>query len=236
MNDKGTTLIEIVVALLILAFAFIPIIGVIGTGAKTTDVSGSYIFAKTMARNILDSVLDDVPFAAIGVASGDVSDVDGSNAEPNVGKLSDVIDPEYKVASFLALIGNSADNFARGEIVDDRGFKYEVKIFVFKVPDNSIYNVTTDMTFRYIPRPDFEKQDGWYSTTAFVPNGVSTPYDMPVPGIEIKGARELGAAAGPDGDYCVMKKILLRLKWKAKSGPERSVEVYTTKANLDKKS
>ena len=235
MRSKGTTLIEIMTALLILAFAFIPIIGVIGSGAKTTDVSESYIFAKTTARNILDTVLDSLPFAALGVSSSPVSDTDNTNPESNVGLLSNVTTPAYNVASFLAMIGNtSGDNAARGQITDDRGFKYDVKLFVFPIPVSSVCDVDKELSFRYLPRPKFEEQNGWYSgpaSSVYIPSGVSTPYDMALPTVKIKGARELGATGNS-----VMKKLLLRIKWKIKSGRERSIEIYTAKANLDEES
>ncbi|NCB40055.1 MAG: hypothetical protein EOM80_14935 [Erysipelotrichia bacterium] len=239
---RGITLLEIMSALLILAFAFIPIFGMIGTGAKDTDISESYIFAQTRARNILDSLLDDVPFFALRVASTNVADIGDTNAEANVGEMFDTTNPNYSVASFVRFIGNdpATDRYARGELLDERGTRYKVKIFVFPVPANEALNVDEEMTFRYLPRPDFEKQADWYTTTAesnsaFVTSTCLTPYQMAEPEMKIKGIRELGAYQGPAGNnYCVMKKILLRIRWTMKSGVERSIEIYTAKANLDR--
>lgn len=240
---KGVTLLEILAALLILAFAFIPIFGMIGTSAKDTDVAESYIFAQTRARNILDTLLDDVPFFALRTASTNVADIGDTNDEANVGELFDTTNPTYLIASFARFIGNDpdTDHFTRGELKDERGIKYKVKIFVFPVPANDVVAIDDEMTFRYMPRPEFEKQPDWYTTTpdsasAFVKLGVSTPYQMPEEAVVFKGARALGAYQGPAGnDYCVMKKILLRIRWTMLSGIERSIEVYTAKANLDRR-
>ncbi|GAB4273870.1 MAG: hypothetical protein Kow0029_13810 [Candidatus Rifleibacteriota bacterium] len=246
-DKKGITLLEIMTALLILAFAFLPIIGMIGTGTKDTDISETYIFAQTSARNILDSILDDVPFYALRVASTQVSDIDESNDEPNVGELFDIappLGPTYNVASFLRYIGNdpTVDHYARGQLIDDRGYKYKVKIFVFPVPSSDPFNRDTDMCFRYLPRPAFESQPGWYTTTpvagsAYINSGDS-PYEMPTPAIRTEDARSLGVPPGPDAanPYCVMKKILIRIRWTLSNGIERSIQVYTTKANLDRES
>lgn len=241
---RGITLVEIMTALLILAFAFLPIIGMIGTGTKDTDISETYIFAQTSARNILDSILDDVPFYALRPATSQVSDIGEANDESNVGELFDIdppLGPEYRVASFLRSIGNdpSVDRFTRGELTDDRGYKYKLKIFVFPIPSTAAFDMDKEMSFRYLPRPDFETQANWYTTT---PDNASahiiagdSPYEMALPAIEIKDARALGIQSGPAGNnHCVMKKIVLRIKWTSKIGKERSIEVYTTKANLDR--
>ncbi len=243
-QNRGVTLLEIVSALLILAFAFLPIFGMITTSSKDTDISESYIYAQTAARNILDSLLDDVPFYAINVAGSQVGDIGGGNEEPNVGALSDIappLGPAYQVASFIKFIGNdpAVDKFTRGELVDDRGTKYKVKIFVFPVPAKAAFDINTDLSFRYLPRPEFEKQSGWYTTSpteanAHIVSGDS-PYNMALDPVVTKDARSLGAQEGPAGNnYCVMKKILLRINWTQINGIERSIEVYTMKANLDR--
>lgn len=243
-GSRGVTLLEIVTALLILAFAFLPIFGMITSGSKDTDVAESYIFAQTTARNVLDSLLDDVPFYSLRVAGSDIADIGESNAESNVGELFDIdppLGPQYRVASFLRSIGNdpATDQFARGELTDDRGIKYKIKIFVFPVPSNATFDLDTDMSFRYQPRPEFEKQAGWYTTAPTEANAHivagDSPYQMTLPAIETKDARALGAQAGPAGNnFCVMKKILLRIRWTMRGGIERSIEVYTMKANLDR--
>ena len=105
---------EIMIALLILAFAFIPIIAVIGTSTKDTDVANSYVFAQTTARNILDTLLDDVPFNSI------------ITTESKIAKIKEY--KTYNPDSFLSMIGASNDE-AKGEVIDERGTKYNITIY-----------------------------------------------------------------------------------------------------------
>lgn len=89
-SHRGMSLLEIMIALIILALSFIPIIGVIGSGSADTDVTKSYVFAQTSVRNILIATLDNLPFAAIDTnGSSNVADSDG-RSEPDVGRLQTV--------------------------------------------------------------------------------------------------------------------------------------------------
>jgi len=243
---RGITLLEILGAMLILAVAFIPIIGVISSGSADTDVTNSYIFAQTTARNILNTVLDNVPFQSIRVSSANVADIGDSNSEPNVGEIIKIPKYEDSVASFLEMIGNpGGDYFARGQLVDERNTQYKIKLFVFPVPAYDYPDWQRELCFRYLPRPDYEnhvdfsKKPDWYTTNPddkFVKAGVPRPYDDTYLGITVKkeNAKSLGASAGPDGSFCIMKRLLLRIRWKMPKGGERSLEIYTTKANLSR--
>ncbi len=250
---QGITLLEIITALLILAFAFIPLIGVIGTSSGDSDVANSVVFAQTAARNILDTLLDDVPFYAITPSAVAVADLDGTNPESDVAVISDIADPAFNKATFLTILGNTAgaDDFARGEIVDERNQVYRTKLFVFPIPVNDPVDPANDLSFTYLPRPIYENQvDGsgqnqWYTYpadgTPFMRNtaAIQSPYGVP-DGVNVvqpvsrrPGAFELGAPAGPAGNnYCVMKKILLKVSWRNRSGHDRSVDIFTMKANL----
>lgn len=240
---SGVTLLEILSAMLILAFAFIPIFGVISTGTADSDVTNSYISAQTIARNVLDTALDSVPFESIQVNAGQVADIGESNNEANVGVLVDV--PGYDERTFLAQLGNNTagDMSTRGEIVDERGIRYKVKLFVFPVAGNAPLDVTNNVSFRYRPRPLYENtvnaqnQQIWYTTdptNLYMNAAAPSPYSYALPAPVIQSARELGAPPGPSGDYCVMKRLLLRVKWQMPRGIERSVTIYTAKAHLSR--
>ncbi|MBP7635112.1 hypothetical protein KBA41_13170 [Candidatus Ozemobacteraceae bacterium] len=244
-SQSGVTLLEILSAMLILAFAFIPIFGVISTGTADSDITTSYVSAQTIARNVLDTALDSVPFESIQVNTGQVADIGESNNEANVGLMVDVTG--YDERTFLSQLGNNTtgDMSTRGEIVDERGIRYKVKLFVFPVPGNTPLDVTNHVSFRYRPRPLYENavsdnQQVWYTTNPGDPYmnpdpAAKSPYEYPLPDIVIQSARELGAPAGPSGDYCVMKRLLLRVKWQMPRGIERSVTIYTAKAHLSRK-
>ncbi len=243
---RGITLLEIMSALLILAFAFLPLIGVIGTSSSDSDVANSNVFAQTAARNILDTLLEDVPFNSIRVAAGKVSDFDGGNPQDNVAEIADF--GAFNKSTFLSLLGNDsgADSFARGEVTDERGIIYKTRIYVFPVPVNNPIALDTDLAFSYLPRPVYENQtdaDGrnsWYTySDPYIPAGVSSPYHpdgvkVVQPATATIGAFELGAEAGaPGNNHCIMKKILFKISWQNRSGHERAIELFTMKANLD---
>ena len=225
---KGVTLMEIMIALLILAFAFIPIIAVIGTSTKDTDVANSYIFAQTTARNILDTLLDDVPFNSI------------ISTESKIAKIHDY--KAYKADSFLGMIGSSSDE-AKGEVIDERGTKYDITIYVFPITasGNENHDVSNELLFSYLPRPKYETEsdDGsnnWYTYNSgdpYMSANANDPYECEVATIT-KNAFELGARINDStSEYYIMKKILFKIAWTSIDGHNRSIELYTMKANLD---
>ncbi len=230
-NNKGVSLMEIAIALLILAFAFLPIIGVIGTSTKDTDVANSYVFAQTTARNILDTLLDDVPFNSINADSnGGIAELQDYNG--------------YDVSNFLTMIG-SANNRTQGQLTDERGINYQINIFVYPISANNkeSHDVDNELLFVYLPRPKYEgesseENDKWYtfpneSLSAYKKSEATDPYTLYNEGDkQIKNAYELGVKLN-NSNYYVMKKILFQMTWKGRDGQDRRLEVFTMKANLD---
>ncbi|MDD3149029.1 MAG: type II secretion system protein [Candidatus Riflebacteria bacterium] len=246
MNKRrGTTLLEIMSALLILAFAFLPLIGVIGTSSSDSDVANSQVFAQTTARNILDTLLEDVPFNSIIPAAGLVPDLDGTNPQNDIAEISNF--GGFDRTGFLGMLGNSGgDNYARGNITDERGIVYKTRIYVFPIPVSNPLNKASEMAFTCLPRPIYENQvdangqNIWYTySDPYMPSNVLSPYHedgnrVVQPATTTLGAYELGAEEGAAGnDRCVMKKILFKIFWQNRSGHERAIELFTMKANLD---
>ncbi|MGM0600302.1 MAG: type IV pilus modification PilV family protein [Candidatus Rifleibacteriota bacterium] len=249
---RGVTLLEIITALLILAFAFLPLIGILGDSSSNSDVANSVSFAQTAARNILDTLLDEVPFYAIRKADGAVSDLDGANAEENVGEVFTLTDPAFDKTSFLAQLGNTsgADDYARGTLTDERNLDYKTKLFVFPITVSNPVDYANEMAFSCLPRPIYENQvDGsgqnnWYTYDSAYMNpdpSIRSPYEdadgskVVQPPTILGGAYELGAEQGATGagnNYCVMKKILLKITWTNRDGHDRSIDLFTMKANL----
>ena len=227
---KGVTLMEIMTALLILAFAFLPIIGVIGTSTKDTDVANSVVFAQTTARNILDTLLDDVPFNSI-VATG--------KDKQYIAKIEKYKD--YDPDSFLSMIGASNEE-AKGEVFDERGQKYDVFIYAFPISakQEEIHDVDNELLFSYLPRPKYEgdsseQNEKWYTYTSGGTHRQTEtdPYNIDVATIT-KNAFELGARQNNNStEYYIMKKIVFRMTWTGRDGHYRRLELYTMKANLD---
>lgn len=252
-NNKGVSLIEIMAAVFILAVAFLPIIGVLSGSASDTDVANARAFAQTQARNILDTLLEDVPFNSFLDSDGSVSSLDGSISFDNVARIVEYEDSSFEPSSFLRMLGNAdavsgdpVDSYARGVLRDERGIEYSVWLFVFPIPAiEGPPSVDDEVVFTWLPRPLFETQtDGagsnnWYrygEDDLYVKPGAHTPYDetnIAHPDLRRRNLYQLGAPVGTSGDHCMMKKVLLKIEWQNRSGITRSVEVYTMKANLD---
>ncbi len=225
---KGVTLMEIMIALLILAFAFIPIIAVIGTSTKDTDVANSYVFAQTTARNILDTLLDDVPFNSI------------ITTESKIAKIKEY--KTYNPDSFLSMIGASNDE-AKGEVIDERGTKYNITIYAYPIAASKDVNhdVSNELLFSYLPRPKYEgetpeESDKWYTYSSgnpYMSPNAKDPYEYDVATLT-KNAFELGARINEStSEHYILKKILFKMNWTSIDGHDRSLELYTLKANLD---
>lgn len=231
-NKKGVTLMEIMLALIILALTFIPLIATIGGSVKDTDVINSYIFAQTTARNILDALLDDVPFNSIKTSSDDIAEL--------------VNYKSYDISIFKEMMGVTSSNKAQGTIIDERGISYKITIYAFPIEaSNNKNHSSEELLFTYLPRPLYENAsstvddiitNSWYTYTseaksAYIQKDVKNPYTYEV-SEEVKNAFELGAINNYDS-YCIMKKILLRIEWVGRDKNQRCIELYTLKANLD---
>ena len=246
---RGTTLIEIMTALLILAFTFLPILATIGTASLDTDVQNATVFAQTLARNILDTLLDDVPFNSLKATPGKYS----------IAELVDYASPskstDYKVDMFKTMIGAKGSK-AEGEVTDDlRGTVYKVKIYVYPIPaNNSTCNGKAsgnELYFTHLPRPKYEtKYDNathksyWYTykkanSSQYITDygGANTiqPYsnkdECKVERV-IQNAFDLGAVDNY-GSRCILKKIMLVISWQGRDKKDRSLVLYTMKGNLD---
>ncbi len=245
-NNRGTTLIEIMTALIILAATFLPILAAIGSSSLDTDVQNSTVYAQTTARNVLDTLLDDVPFNSLRAEPGKYSIpelVDYQNPSKTV---------DYKVDMFKKLIDDKGNiTKAQGKRVDERGVEYTITIYVYPIPaadnknDNKI--IGNELYFTYLPRPKYEsKYDSnnkslWYTYKkgeAYIKviNGESIkPYsnkDECEVKPQIKNARELGAVKN-NNSLCIMKKVILTITWTARDKKQRSLVLYTMKGNLD---
>ncbi|EKD81603.1 MAG: hypothetical protein ACD_39C01728G0002, partial [uncultured bacterium] len=64
-NRRAVTFIEIVIAVGILAVAMIPLFGLMSRQTVDTDRNASQAFAMNKASEILNTILDNVPFAAL---------------------------------------------------------------------------------------------------------------------------------------------------------------------------
>ena len=249
-NKKAVTLMEIMLAVIILAFTFLPIISTIGTSMKDTDVTNSYVFAQATARNILDYVLDELPFNSITSANDKVGILQEYNYY-DISKRSEEKYDDDKLKKFRELIG-SDDNNMSGKLKDERGTEYNIILYVFPITANAkVATSSSEMLFTYLPRPEFEKNTKWFrfltnpetasdkdkKDAAYIfEDFASSPYKfVPFPQKRIENAFSIGAInnTSTGNGYCVMKKIVLSITWTGQDKHSRSLVLYTMKANLD---
>lgn len=72
-NSQGFTLIEVLVALAIVALALTALLQVFGGGLRAVSVSERYLMATMLARSVLDDFGTEIP-AVAGEWSGDIAD------------------------------------------------------------------------------------------------------------------------------------------------------------------
>ncbi|PCJ16945.1 MAG: hypothetical protein COB02_14865 [Candidatus Cloacimonadota bacterium] len=176
MKKKGFTLTEILIALSILAFAFVPLMGVMWSGVRRTDVSASYENGGNIAASVLEFMLaDSVKFSDIDFtnpqATGGIRSVDNaesSNVKESSGILSSSpLSADSTINSFLGescstntdgkcTIANSKSRYFK---VGRTNFYTDMYVGAYYENNPSPSTGKKDMEYRYYRNPsiDYEK-------------------------------------------------------------------------------
>ena len=117
-NSKGYSLVEIIIALLILTCAVIPLIGTITSDTKNAIVIANSEYAMQRARYILDTMLDSVEFDDVN--SGDPAFLSGKS----------------KDYFSLLMFPESDGKFCQGYFSDEKGQRYFASLKVVDIPDD----------------------------------------------------------------------------------------------------
>ncbi len=117
---KAFSLVELIVALLILGVAVIPLIGTITSDTKNAVVIANNEFAMQKARYILDTMLDSVNFDDLN--SGDPAKITGDSLQ-----YYDSMFPE-----------SANTGICQGYITDSKGQRFFVYLRVEDIPDNKL--------------------------------------------------------------------------------------------------
>lgn len=129
-KNYGATLIEIVIAILILACAFIPILRLVDYGSVNTTKIGNYARATRLAQELIEECKH-IPFSAYKDTYGDLKD----------GDEFDVNEDFYKETQ------KSIQEFMKEGAKNSKEFFLEVKPKV-KVYKNESYNQITEVWFK----------------------------------------------------------------------------------------
>ena len=130
MNRKAITFLEIVIAVTILAIAMIPLFGLMSRGAVETDRNASQAFAINKAAEILDTMLDTVPFAAIRQGNPGFIKVDDISS---IDRYSNFTQDWARRVVPMMFPGSAAEGAGwpcRGIVTDSRGIHYLVHMKV----------------------------------------------------------------------------------------------------------
>lgn len=163
------TFLEIVMAMAVMAVALIPIFGVIHKGTEETDANASQAFAINKASEILNAMLDNVPFEAIRAGNPALLKTDDLAHVKDYERYGDAWAKEMAEMLFPDGGKSSGGYLCKGIHTDPRGISYLVTLKVEDVcatvppgnekPENLRigpgYPVTPPNDFPEHPRGDF---------------------------------------------------------------------------------
>jgi hypothetical protein len=213
-NKSGVTFLEIVVAVAIMAVAMIPLFGLMTGSTVDTERNASQAFAINKATEILNTLIDSAPFAAI------------RQGNPGFLRTDDLKSPEFKnyndawarkIAKML-FPGTSKEGSGypcRGIITDARGIHYLVHLKVEDVPsvgnaskpdkvnigtgfpDGKPVNFpeSKDLTFAYLKNPEIISDGEWTQSYKTPSEGGKPIHELDL------GNGSTGVAEPPDNVY-----------------------------------
>jgi prepilin-type N-terminal cleavage/methylation domain-containing protein len=175
-GKSGFTLTEIMIAVSIMAFALIPIMGIIWSGVRRTDISVTYENASQIAASIMEFILSDaVKFEYLDFSNPTVADVPlsmqyGSSPRESTGFHKAVnpfgeIDRNKWLGTYCEAPDWSTDTVCANEFSRQRFFKvgreqYHVDLYVGAYYSrNASPSYPTQLTYSYLkpPKVDFEQ-------------------------------------------------------------------------------
>ncbi len=129
-NRRAVTFIEIVIAVGILAVAMIPLFGLISRQTVDTDRNASQAFAMNKASEILNTILDNVPFAALRQGNPGFIRVDDLASTSKYRSFNDNWALKMMPFLFQGSEKQGAGWPCRGIFTDSRGIHYLVHLRV----------------------------------------------------------------------------------------------------------
>lgn len=256
-ENRGVTLIEIMLATFILAMSLIPIFGILTGNVKNTDSTLTRSFAINYAKSVLNTMLNDVPFSDIQPG------VPAIVSDASKAKIKALFPGGTPLAGGIACSAIATDS---------RGVYYQIFLRSDAVTDPSKGYTKGEFYFSYYPNPAVENQPGWdalqkqATVTENINNlpskytkasGLLSPYRYYGPTVTSNrwGPAEEAAGniihqdqreiASPDssGNYYLMQRFILQIRWNTDpkyyktpstdKGHPVKLQIVTFKANLD---
>lgn len=177
---RGFTLTEILIAMGVLAFAMLPLVGVLWSGVSRTDISVTYENAQQVAVSVLEFLLSDaVRFENLDFSNPSAPADQGANSKESSGLVTTVADAN----SFLgrhcletAAVGLTTPDCAvamsrqRYHKIGRENYHTDLYIGAYFERTGAAAGVVTSMSWNYLPNPVVD-----YEAT---PNNPQAFYDM----------------------------------------------------------
>lgn len=214
-NRRAVTFLEIVIAVAILAVAMIPLFGMMSRQTVETDKNASQAFAITKASEILNTILDSVPFAALRQGNPGFIRTDDLSGKPQFSKFDDNWARKIVPLLFQGSQKDASGYPCRGIVTDSRGISYLVHLRVEDIasekkpqkpermpigssfPDGSPkeFAESPEMSFTFLRNPALISDGSWVQEYAEEPADTSKPFS------ELDIASGKGVAEAPVNVY-----------------------------------
>ncbi|MBU1108098.1 MAG: hypothetical protein KKB51_15610 [Candidatus Riflebacteria bacterium] len=213
LNRKAVTFIEIVIAVGILAVAMIPLFGLMSRQTVETDRNASQAFAMNKASEILNTILDNVPFAALRQGNPGFIKVDDLAAKTKYKRYNDAWALKILPVLFQGSEKQGAGWPCSGIFTDSRGIHYLVHLRVedvfseqkpprpertkigagFPAGAPNRFAETSELTFAYLRNPAIFSAGDWLQEYS------RDPAQSPYAEVDLGSSR--GVAESPQNVY-----------------------------------
>lgn len=195
-DRRAVTFIEIVVAVAILAVAMIPLFSLISRQTVETDKNAAQAFAINKATEVLNTILDNVPFAALRQGNPGYIKVDDISKVARFAKYNDNWAKKIVPVLFQGSQKEAAGYPCRGIVTDARGIHYLVHLRVEDIPSEKKpqkperiqvgqafpdgnpkdFSSSSELSFAFLRNPAIISDGSWLQDYAEDPADTSKPF------------------------------------------------------------
>lgn len=246
LNRRAVTFLEIVIAVAILAIALIPLFGLMSRQTVETDKNAAQAFAINKASEVLNTILDNVPFAALRQGNPGFIRVDDLSSKARFAKYNDAWARKIVPILFQGSQKEAAGYPCRGIVTDSRGIHYLVHLRVEDIPSEKKparperipvgssfpdgnpkeFPESPELSFAFLRNPALVSDGSWIQDYAEEPSDTSKPFS------ELDIASGKGVAEAPVNVY--LDQGMEGLEADAPRFISPTAERYTTKMVSEK--
>ncbi len=215
LNKRAVTFLEIVIAVAILAVALIPLFGLMSRQTVETDKNASQAFAINKASEVLNTVLDNVPFVALRQGNPGYIRTDDLSSKAQFSKYNENWARKLVPILFEGTEKESSGWPCRGIVSDSRGIHYLIHLRVedvasekkpprsekirigsaFPTGKPAEFEESPEMAFTFLRNPGLLNDGSWIQEYAEDKNETGKPFS------ELDLASGKGVAESPVNVY-----------------------------------